>query len=284
MKKSIGLIFIFIFTLQLFAQQNSNTQNETYRIDLKDGTVLIGTIIQEDEQSIKFKTLSSVELNIPKEQIIRKEIISQQLIKAGFLYKDPNQTRLFFSPTGRALKAGQGYFSIYEIFFPFIAFGITDYITLAGGVTLFPGAEKQLLYFAPKVTPIRSENFDLSAGVLYMDVPKVEEGLGIFYGVGTFGTEKSSLTFGLGWGFFGEEVSDKPIIVIGGDVRLSKSLKLLTENWFIPDSEGSLLSFGLRFFGESLAADLGLMSFTSVDTEGFPFIPWIGFAYNFGSK
>ena len=39
-----------------------------------------------------------------------------------------------------------------------------------------------------------------------------------------------------------------------------------------------------RFFGENLAADFGLIHVAGSDIEGFPFIPWIGFAYNFGAS
>jgi hypothetical protein len=41
---------------------------------------------------------------------------------------------------------------------------------------------------------------------------------------------------------------------------------------------------GIRLFGRKLAADFALMLPTNVDLEGFPFIPWIGFTYNFGSN
>ena len=47
-----------------------------------------------------------------------------------------------------------------------------------------------------------------------------------------------------------------------------------------------ILSFGIRFFGERLSADLGFfypMSEGEGISEGFPFIPWLGFAYNFGN-
>ena len=39
-----------------------------------------------------------------------------------------------------------------------------------------------------------------------------------------------------------------------------------------------------RFFGENLAADFSLLALVGEDTSGFPFVPWIGFAYNFGKK
>jgi hypothetical protein len=62
-------------------------------------------------------------------------------------------------------------------------------------------------------------------------------------------------------------------------------VKLLSENWIPMGSDISLLSFGIRFFGESLAADLGFICPAGThDTEGWPLIPWIGVTYNFGGE
>lgn len=281
-----ALLIIFVFSANIFARQDS-TATEVYKLDLNDGSTLIGKIVAEDENSLQFKTLTGVEMTISKDQVKKLEIISGAMVEGKFMRRDPNRTRMLFAPTARPLKAGHGYFSIYEILFPFVAVGITDFISLAGGMTLFPGASSQLFYIAPKITPIHLEKFDLAAGVLYIILPEVSDGVGnagIVYGVTTYGTERASLTVGLGWGFSGSDISNKPIPVIGGDLRLSDKTKLITENWLIPNSDFSLVSLGIRFFGENLAADFGLVFPAGTDTEGFPFLPWVGFAYNFGSS
>jgi len=243
----------------------------------------MGTILSEDETSIQFRMVSEIELTIQKDRIFKKEISSARIVEGKVWRTDPNRTRLFFAPTGRALKAGQGYFSVYEIFFPFIAVGVTDFMALAGGLSLFPGSSEQLLYLAPKITFFQLEKFDLSGGVLYVFIPDEEDNAGIYYGVGTYGNQSASLTVGIGLGFSGGDVADKPVFAVGAELRSSNSVAFITENWFIPDSEFQIVSFGLRFFGENLAADFGLIHPAGADTEGFPFLPWIGFAYNFGA-
>ncbi len=277
---------LLIFTLTLlsssfvFAGQDS-LDVEIVRVELKDGSTLIGEIQNENDQNLEILTLSKLKINIPKEQIESRKVISQSNIVKGELWlSDPNSTRLLFAPTGRALKAGHGYFSAYEIFFPFIAIGLTDYITLAGGMSLIPGADRQLFYFAPKVTPIRTKNFDLSGGVLYISVPGADKGAGIAYGVGTFGNEKTAFTFGTGFGFVGGDFADNPVLVFGGELRASRYIKLITENWIFVGGEFNMLSGAIRFFGENLAADFGLFYPTGA-SDGFPFIPWLGFVYNF---
>lgn len=277
--KSIMTIFFTI--LLLFCFENVSAQTDTtasYRITLYDGSELLGNIKSENDSSLIFVTKSGLELNLNWNMIKDKEIIEGEWIGDTFFGSDPNSTRLLFSPTGRTLPAGKGYFSAYEIFFPFLAIGITDFITLAGGMTLFPGAEEQIYYVAPKIRVLHFENLDLSAGVLFCHID--EEDFGIFYGVTSIGTDRASLTLGLGWGFVNGETADNPVIVLGGELQASKSIKFITENWIPPNSDLAIISFGIRFFGTHLAADFGLMRPTS-EMSGFPFIPWIGFAYNF---
>ncbi len=262
-----------------FAQQDT-TEIEMVRLELTDGSTIVGDILEEDENTIIIRTLSNLEIKVPKESIIEREIIKGQIKEGEFWNSDPNKTRMFFAPTGKSLKSGEGYFAVYEIFFPFIAVGVTDWFTLAGGISLLPGSDKQVFYFAPKITPLQITNFDASLGILYLAIPD-EQGAGIGYAVATYGSEKASLTLGLGFGFSGEDFADKPIIVLGGELRVSKSIKLLSENWFVLSGDFNLLSFGLRFFGENLAADFGLIFPTEGGGDGFPFLPWLGFAYNF---
>lgn len=45
---------------------------------------------------------------------------------------DPNPTRLFFGPTGRSVKKGEGYVGVYGLFLPFVQVGITDRISIGG--------------------------------------------------------------------------------------------------------------------------------------------------------
>lgn len=272
-----------ILMTRCFSQQDTTSQRPT-KLVLRDGSELIGTIVKEDSVSIFFNTIGNISMTIPKNQVKAREQLSGQVEGGQYIRPDPNHTRLFFAPTARPLESGQGYFSAYQIFFPFLAVGVADVLTLAGGISLFPGAESQIFYLAPKVTPVEIDNLSLSGGVLYINSTSGgSDGVGIIYGVTSFGSQRASLTAGLGWGFSGDETADKPIIMLGGELRASNSIKFITENWFPPDSDIAFLSFGIRFFGESLAADLGLIYPAGSRITGFPFLPWLGFAYNFGT-
>jgi hypothetical protein len=72
--------------------------------------------------------------------------------------------------------------------------------------------------------------------------------------------------------------------MLGGELRAGRSTKLITENYLIPGfdgGQGSILSGGIRFFGEQLSADLGI-AVSPTDCEGdFCWIPLVNFVYSF---
>jgi hypothetical protein len=139
MKRAIiwGL-FMLIFSIGsnslCFAQQYVKEQKLT-RIVLVDGSEFIGTIAREDESTVVFETTDGIVMSIPKEKV--KSI--GQLDFGGRRYRrvDPNQTRLFITPTAKALEKGQAYLSIYEIFFPVVGVGITNFLLFEGGIHYF---------------------------------------------------------------------------------------------------------------------------------------------------
>lgn len=264
--------------------ENHHAQSDSSQmtiITLVDGSELNGTILDEDEQKIKFRTRAGVDIEINRDQIESIETVAGVMIKGELRRPDPNRTRLLFAPTGRSLPAGSGYFSVYELFFPMVAIGVTDFLILSGGVSLFPGADEQIIYLAPKVTFYDSDGTGISGGILYVTLPS-EGDAGIAYGVATFGSPDISGTAGIGFGFVDGDFSSKPMLMLGLELQISRVSKIISENWIFPATEESItfISLGIRFYGSNLAADFGLI--TSTEASGsFPFLPWLGFAYNF---
>jgi hypothetical protein len=155
---------------------------------------------------------------------------------------------------------------------------------VGGGVSLIPGATRQLVYIAPKVSLIQQERINLAAGFLFMGVPD-NDNLGTVYASLTTGSPLAGITFGVAMPTNGSSSDfNAPALLFGGETQISNRAKLMTENWFFTGEESLLvLSGGVRFFGESLSADIGL--FTSpdfFDEGGFPFIPWLDFSVRFG--
>ena len=256
-------------------------------ISLADGTQLEGTITQETETHILVETLAGLEVKVPKTSIVAIE----KRHAGAFSRPDPNYTRLMFSPTGRPLRRGDAYFFNHYVFFPGMAYGLTDHFALSGGVSVFPGVglNDQILSVAPKFGLYAGDDVALSAGVLYMNVAGEGAG-GMAFVVGTKGSPDKSVTCGIGLGYIAEEGEDvdfaeHPVLLLGGNIRLSESMALVSENWLITGGDFKLgqqpLGLSLRFLGSKIAVDAGAIIIGEVLKEGFP-IPWLSFVYNFG--
>lgn len=284
------LAFCFVLVQQVDAQQADTTRHSsgTVRVTLQDGTSHIGVVEEESGEEIHLLTLNGVRITIPRNQVRSVNPYEGQMRGGQLLRPDPNYTRLLFGPTARPLGSGHGYVAAYELFLSFIGVGAGDAVNLAGGITLIPGLEGQFIYAAPKVTLLNKPRASVAAGVFagtfLGDIEDEDIPIGgIFYGVATIGRPDAALTFGAGYGFTDEDTADRPVLMLGGEYQVSSVIKLLTENYMVPGEEDSiLLSGGIRFFGDRLAADLAFFTMPTVFEGGFPFFPWLGFAYNFG--
>ncbi len=285
------LSMVHLSTEELYAQEQGMPSDSLLSISLKDGTTLKGRIVQEDEASITVVTIGGLEVKVPKSSVISTKPIRGRVAEGVFYRFDPNYSRLMFAPTGRPLRKGEGYFSDYYVFFPGISYGFTDQISIMVGVSIVPGLglTEQLRYVAPRIGIQTSEVFAVSAGALYVSVGG-EFSAGIAFAVGSMGQQDKSFTAGIGLGYIKEEdgafeFAERPILMLGGNVRLSDSVALVSENWFITGENFDLseqpFGIAIRFFGDRIAADVGLILIGEVLEEGFP-VPWLSLVYNFG--
>ena len=271
----------------------------TQIITLQDGSTLRGEITEVGATEVKFKSnLGEMNINIAMIKEIREVSISS--FKDGkYWFPNPNKTRLFFSPTGKMLKAGDGYFSDWYIFFPGFNYGITDNITLGGGFSIFPWwdiPKEQFLYFTPKIGISTGEKLDFAVSALIVVIPDVVDDddetldnledenvadfVGIVYGLGTYGSDDHHFTLGLGYGYVDKDFADKPAVIIGGETRVFRRMSLVGESWILPGVDDPLIFYGMRFFGEGLAVDLAFITILGEDGF-FPGLPYVGFVYNF---
>ncbi len=260
-----------------------------WEFSLTDGAVVVGRVVFATADRITIETAAGARVDVARAQVRGVRQAGGQIRDGAYWFEDPNHTRLFLiSPTGRSLKKGEGYVSAFWLFLPFVAYGVTDNFTIAGGTPILPGAIGRVFYLAPKLRVLSQAGLDVSVGALsFILTEEADEGTaGIAYGVGTFGNTNRSLTVGAGWAYaFGggnSWASNRPAVLFGGDTRIGRGVKLVTENFFIPGESGTLLSGGIRLFGERIAVDLGIAGF--VDRGDFNWIPAGNFVYNFGGR
>ena len=292
--KHFVFVLLFLVISTAYSQKDSTISN-IYKLSLKDGSFLIGELINQDTSGLKFKTLSGIIVIIPKDKIssieiidkdaidkidkIDKVVIEEKTVEDEEYFEDPSSSRLFLFPTAKPMKSGDVSFSIYELYFPNLSIGIQDIVTLSVGMSIIPNFENQIIYLAPKITPYQSENFSVAVGGIYSAHSSGSAGL--FYGLGTYGNKKASLTAGIIFRYSKEEIFNDPLIIIGGDIVCSENIKIITENWINMKGEGSVISLGFRFFSKKISGDLGFARFTEINGDSYPFFPWVSFSYYF---
>lgn len=202
--------------------------------------------------------------------------------------RDPNYSRLLFAPTARPLARGEGTFSDYELVFPGVAFGITDNVSLAGGFSVIPGlgVGEQVFYVAPKIGWNLGDKAAVAVGgFAAMAGGSGGESLGIGYALGTFGGRDRSFSIGLGVLGGPDIASPTPLLMLGGNVTVARHVALVGETWLALDqgygAAEQPIGLGVRFFGDRLSADVGVVIIRELLDEGFP-APWASVSYHFG--
>lgn len=254
------------------------------QVRLADGSTLFGRVVAVEGDRIVLQTQGGARVEVERAQIRSLTRVRGRVQDGEVLQDDPHATRLFFAPTGRTLAAGEGYFGVYELFFPFVTFGVTDRLVVTGGTPVIPGAVGEFAYFGPKLLVFQGPRTHISAGVF---TGFFDGGLaGIAYGVGTWGDTDNAFTAGAGMSFHREEggggVADRPLIMLGGEARTGSRTKFISENYFVPGESFGLVSGGLRFWGERLSADAGVGLFVGEEVECC--LPLVNFVYTFGKK
>ncbi len=257
--------------------------NATKAIILHDGSEIFGTLENAVNDTLMVLSAGGLLLAIPDDKISHIAELHGEYVEGEYIRHDPNTTRLFFAPTARNIRRGSGYFADYMIFFPTGAYGITDNIAVSAGMSLIPGADKQVWFFAPKLSYKISPQLDIAVGAFLLDLPEDLNSEILGYSMTTFGDRLHSFTLGFAASL--ESNSDNnQIIIVGGDHQVSNRVKLITENWlFLEGDSPKVFSGGIRFFGERMAVDLAFFSVAEMWEGGtWPLIPWVDFSILLG--
>lgn len=251
---------------------------------LKDGQQLRGKLVSQDATGATLELEGGARVVVPAASIARIE-----LAKAGqteVRSKDPNRTRYLYSPSGFMLKKGEGYVSQTELIVTSVAYGLTDWLTVGVGSSIpFLFVDEGInLIGTVKLGFDVGEYVHLVAGAQSLWLPTLDAGTtaGVAFGTVTLGTPDLHLGVSAGPVFVaGDEANEVGdiLVSISGNVRVSERIALVSENWFLPQSDNAYaLSGAVRFIGQRLAVDAGLIF---VEGAEIP-IPWLDFTFNFG--
>lgn len=252
------------------------------RLTLTDGSEVLGRVVAVAGDTVQFESALGI-TKIPRYAIksIRVERPGRVSQGGQYYHPNPNATRLIFAPSGRMLEKDEGYFSDYWVFFPGFAHGLTDRLSIGGGMSIFPGVDPsdQLFFLTPKVGIVQSATVNAAVGALIIRVPG-EASMGILYGVTTWGHEDASMTAGLGYGFHNGDLADSPALMLGGELRVAQRMSLITENYLLP-GDLRIIAAGPRFMARDISVDLTMANFAS-GGDSFT-APLLSFTWRWGA-
>ena len=208
---------------------------------------------------------------------------------------DPAYTRLFIVPTAETLKRGTGYFGDLDIFLLQGGVGLAEGFTLFGASTLIPGnIDWQVVAGGPKVRLFKKGNVSAAIGGVGVYNYHLKVVPWALYGVATFGKTSGRLNLAVGKIGAGTGSQTPWLFSLGGEAGRSKRARFLWESWVWqyehtqygdyyqypqpPPTVTKKVAFptclGIRFFGENMSGDLGLIYPFNIEGVGVMVIGW----------
>ncbi|MFN0177423.1 MAG: hypothetical protein ACKVZ0_01400 [Gemmatimonadales bacterium] len=261
-------------------------------LKLTDGSTLVGRFTDVSGDPLQFQTESGV-IQVRRATLVEVRELLRGLVKNGKVWRaDPNPTRLYFGPTARSLPKGQADFSNTYLFLLSGGVGLGGNVQVGGGFSVLPldDFSDNIFFLTAKVGFRPAKNVNLAVGGLLGRVGgfgsdlggEDGEGVGALYGVGTFGTDDHSLTTALIFPYASGDLGDEPVAMVGGEIRLARSIKFVTENYFTTggnDDFAGIFSYGVRLFGEKISVSLAFWN--STEEQIFPGLPYVDFVIRF---
>ena len=267
-------------------------------VKLADGSTVVGRFIDVATDPLRFETSGGV-ITIRRADLREIKETQRSGLRSGEYWPDdPNPSRLFFGPTARVLPANEADFSSTYLFLLSGSAGVGGVGQLGAGLSVLPldDFSDNLFFVTGKVGIPVSPKVQFAVGGLAgwaggFDDDIGGAGIGAVYGVGTFGTKDHAFTGGIALPF--GDVDTKPVFLLGGETRVGKRVKLVTENYFVVEDDryqisgvqygsrhlAGVFGYGFRIFGDKIAVDLAFLN----STEGgvFPGVPYVDFVVRF---
>jgi len=246
-------------------------------IELASGTKLVGRIVEIEAGRLVFRTLEGLEVTLRVAQVRAVRVLEGVRSGPEFWPRDPSDSRLFLGPTARVVGDRRGYVGIYELFFPSAAVGVGDVAMVSGGMSIFPGLplSDQFFFFSPKVRLLGNDQVGAAAGLFWFGVGASDDSGGLVYTVLTAENEAGAVTLGPAFPFMSDGgFTDEFLGMIGGEIRLSRSVKFISENWFVGQGEGAFLTFGARLLESRYTIEAAAL----IPTDGEAVLPLVSFS------
>jgi hypothetical protein len=194
-----------------------------------------------------------------------------------------NHCRLLVAPTARSLPEDKGYINLAGIIFPNFGYGITDELMIRGGITPFTISGNILYFGLGQLQVAQYGDLSVAGGILLTDMTgNARNWENTFYGYGvvSYGSDIAAIHAAFGGGYSSTRESSTAVFMIGGELKIARTTKLITENWIVAESGSAAYSLAIRIFGSALTGELGGVIVTDLRTFKIgSVVPWIGITF-----
>jgi hypothetical protein len=237
----------------------------SYSVELKSGNSFVGVLRMSDARELEFETKDLGTVRVQRANLRDLALLTDGQSRRGYDYVG-NGNRLFFGPTARNLRRGEGYVQDVDIFLLSANYGLTDNFSMGIIASFVPGLGSYNLFgLTPKVSfGSAKDNLRFGAGAMVIFVSGYTAG--VTYANATVGNADNNLTGGVGFGFSGSGgFGSTPVFMLGGATRVSRRIFLMNESYLVrytdtySKSTGLAGIAGLRVAWPRISGSLGLM-------------------------
>jgi hypothetical protein len=285
MKKNLILLCFFIVSLSAKAQDyyksdTAKTSPSIFIIRLKDGTQLLGRIIEQNTVQSKVQTENMGLITIPASQIISMELYEKS--KSSFnktYFENRFANRFSFTPSAFPMEEKSVEYHNVMLYYSEFAAAITSRLSI--GVGFFTVIPTEFYNLKAKINLVSSERFNVSVTGNHLGGKNIGSTSVI---IPSISLGKKDNFFNISPVFFVEKTNGSFGLSIGYMKKTSPNLTFFTENFFalgngLSIENGFVFSGGLRFDRLRHAFDLNIIVPTGLSTSdnNLYIIPTVGY-------
>lgn len=282
MKFLLAFLLLLSYNFTTAQIDTSRVSKENiYIITLKDGTVIKGKIISQNNTEWEIETENLGIVKIPFQNIAKFEPSEDN--KYGDYRKNIFAYRYLFLPSAIPMKKKS--FDLQSIiYFNTFSYGITNNWSIAGGFFPFSSTEFFPYWVSTKLSGKVGKKLYLGGQLTNLGITgRLTENLSLLYPsfLVTYGHTNSNFTVGLGQAFVSsndEQARSGPIWSLSFTQRIAPKTMFTSQNSVFlsqnNDDQFALFSLGFRFLGKNHAFNVSMMGgYPSIDqaVQFFPF-------------
>lgn len=217
---------------------------------------------------------------------------TQKTIQDPNWFKTLNSTKTVYWPTAFALNKGEHYYQNLYLLWQELHFGVTDKLSLGVSfelASLLFGETTPLFTLSSKYSEPVNDKLNVGIGVWTIFAYDLDyyEGLGVIYGLVSYGTEDNNVTIGMGHGNYLGNWSGIPQLNLGFNKRLGKHGGISGELWLFEADRNEAVSFfsiSFKYIGKDFVVDLGLVTDSKFHSDVDFLVPMGSITIPFGKN